>query len=163
MRSKKKVIHAKRIGHRIRYTTISIPQDFSIELRRLKDIYSDVWGERVSYETILSRLLSRTGLGSVDPNVYARFIKEKEPQATRSTQKGQSTSKKGSTTKPVGRHKKPVEQTRQEEATVTEAFIQTEDGNPVKKATRKKTSKKTTDQYEWVGSLYDTDAGTKQE
>lgn len=163
MRNKKKVIHAKRKGQRILYTTISIPLDFAIELRRLKDVYANVWGERVSYESILSRLLSRTGLGSVDPDVYAWFIKEKEPQATRCTQKVLSTSKKGSTTKTVGRHKKPVEQTRQEETTVTEAFIQTEDGNPVKKTTRKKTSKKTTDQYEWVGSLYDSDAGAKQE
>ena len=106
MRSKKKVIHAKRKGQRIRYTTISIPQDFSFELRRLKDIYSDVWGERVSYETILSRLLSRTGLGSVDPDVYARFVKEKEPEASLSTPQGRSASKKISTSRPDGRSEK---------------------------------------------------------
>lgn len=153
MRSKKKVIHAKRKGHRIRYTTISIPQDFADELRRLKDVYANVWGERVSYESILSRLLSRTGLGSVDPDVYAMFIKEKEPQATRSTQKDQSTSK------PVGRHKKSVVQTRPEETNLSQAATSSKE----KKTKSKKTSKKTTNQYDWVGSMFDTELDEKQE
>ena len=152
MRSKKKVIHAKRKGQRIRYTTISIPQDFSFELRRLKDIYSDVWGERVSYETILSRLLSRTGLGSVDPDVYARFIKEKEPQATFSTQKVQSTSKKASTTQPVGRHKEPVEQTRPDEATVSQSA--TKDITPAKRS-KQKAKKEPTEECQVIGDLFE--------
>lgn len=138
MRSKKKVIHAKRKGQRIRYTTISIPQGFALELRRLKDVYANVWGERVSYESILSRLLSRTGLGSVDPDVYARFIKEKEPQATRSTQKDQRTSKKASTSKPVGRHKKSVVQTRPEETNLSQAATSSKE----KKTKKKKLARK---------------------
>ena len=65
------------------YSTVSLPASLVEDLKLLKESYEVIWSnegerERVTYEKIFERLLSRSGLGHVDPDVYAEFTAAKE-------------------------------------------------------------------------------------
>ncbi len=66
------------------YRSFSLPASLIEDLKLLKDSYEETWKEdegvkeRVTYEKIFERLLSKSGLGHVDPDVYEEFVKAKE-------------------------------------------------------------------------------------
>lgn len=81
-----KIKHKKVKGERMEYRSISLPTSLAEDLAILRECYEDVWfpvkeedGPRkkrkaVSYEKVFERLLSKSGLGHVDPDVYQEFI-----------------------------------------------------------------------------------------
>lgn len=83
MGKKDKIIHPKVRGTEMVFRTISLPVSLIEDLKILKDSYQEAWKEdegereRVTYEKIFERLLSRSGLGHVDPDVYEEFVKAK--------------------------------------------------------------------------------------
>ena len=83
MGKKDKIIHPKVRGTEMVFHTISLPVSLIEDLKILKDSYQEAWKEdegereRVTYEKIFERLLSRSGLGHVDPDVYEEFVKAK--------------------------------------------------------------------------------------
>ncbi len=83
MAKKDKIQHKKVKGREMVYKTISLPVSLIEDLKILKDVYEDVWTEgtekeRVTYEKIFERLLSKSGLGHVDPDVYAEYLAARE-------------------------------------------------------------------------------------
>lgn len=83
MGKKDKIPHKKVKGTEMVYRSISLPASLVEDLKLLKDSYEDAWKEdegekeRVTYEKIFERLLSKSGLGHVDPDVYKAFVKAK--------------------------------------------------------------------------------------
>ena len=83
MPKKEKIKHPKEKGKTMVYSTISLPASLVEDFRLLKESYELTWmeegeRERVTYEKIFERLLSRSGLGHVDPDVYAEFTAARE-------------------------------------------------------------------------------------
>ena len=84
MGKKDKIPHKKVKGTEMVYRSISLPASLVEDLKLLKDSYEDAWKEdegekeRVTYEKIFERLLSKSGLGHVDPDVYSKFKTAKE-------------------------------------------------------------------------------------
>ncbi|MBQ6199061.1 MAG: hypothetical protein IJK44_07510 [Bacteroidales bacterium] len=78
MSKKDKIYHKKVKGTEMVFSTLSLPASLVEDLRILKQTYEKVWSEggkkeRVTYEKILERLLSKSGLGHVDPDVYILY------------------------------------------------------------------------------------------
>ena len=81
-----KIKHKKVKGERMEYRSISLPTSLAEDLAILRECYEDVWfpvkeeeGPRkkrkaVSYEKVFERLLSKSGLGHVDPDVYQEYL-----------------------------------------------------------------------------------------
>lgn len=84
MGKKDKIPHKKVKGTEMVYRSVSLPASLVEDLKLLKDSYEDAWKEdegereRVTYEKIFERLLSKSGLGHVDPDVYSKFKTAKE-------------------------------------------------------------------------------------
>ena len=84
MSKKDKIQHKKVKGTEMVYRSFSLPASLIEDLKLLKDSYEEAWKEdegekeRVTYEKIFERLLSKSGLGHVDPDVYDEFKKAKE-------------------------------------------------------------------------------------
>ena len=84
MGKKDKILHKKVKGTEMVYRSVSLPASLVEDLKLLKDSYEDAWKEdegekeRVTYEKIFERLLSKSGLGHVDPDVYSKFKTAKE-------------------------------------------------------------------------------------
>jgi len=83
MNKKEKITHPKVKGKTMVYSTVSLPASLVEDLKLLKEAYQDVWKgegerERVTYEKIFERLLSKSGLGHVDPDVYLEFTAARE-------------------------------------------------------------------------------------
>lgn len=83
MSKKDKIQHRKVKGTEMVFRSISLPASLVEDLKLLKEAYEETWKEggkreRVTYEKIFERLLSRSGLGHVDPDVYAEFLKVRE-------------------------------------------------------------------------------------
>lgn len=84
MSKKDKIQHKKVKGTEMVYRSFSLPASLIEDLKLLKDSYEETWKEdegvkeRVTYEKIFERLLSKSGLGHVDPDVYEEFVKAKE-------------------------------------------------------------------------------------
>lgn len=84
MSKKDKIQHKKVKGTEMVYRSISLPASLIEDLKLLKDSYEEAWKEdegekeRVTYEKIFERLLSKSGLGHVDPDVYNEFIAAKK-------------------------------------------------------------------------------------
>lgn len=83
MSKKEKINHPKEKGKTMVYSTVSLPASMVEDLKLLKEAYEETWRgegerERVTYEKIFERLLSRSGLGHVDPDVYAEFTATRE-------------------------------------------------------------------------------------
>lgn len=84
MGKKDKIPHKKVKGTEMVYRSISLPASLVEDFKLLKDSYEDAWKEdegekeRVTYEKIFERLLSKSGLGHVDPDVYSKFKTAKE-------------------------------------------------------------------------------------
>lgn len=79
MSKKDKIQHKKVKGTEMVYRSFSLPASLIEDLKLLKDSYEETWKEggkreRVTYEKIFERLLSKSGLGHVDPDVYQEFI-----------------------------------------------------------------------------------------
>lgn len=63
------------------FRSISLPASLIEDLKLLKESFEVIWydkKERATYEKIFERLLSKSGLGHVDPDVYEEFVKAKE-------------------------------------------------------------------------------------
>lgn len=81
-----KIKHKKVKGEKMEYRSVSLPTSLVEDLAILRECYEDIWfpvkaeeGPRkkrkaVSYEKVFERLLSKSGLGHVDPDVYQEFI-----------------------------------------------------------------------------------------
>ena len=81
-----KISHKKVKGEKMEYRSVSLPTSLVEDLAILRECYEDTWfpvkeeeGPRkkrkaVSYEKVFERLLSKSGLGHVDPDVYQEFI-----------------------------------------------------------------------------------------
>lgn len=81
-----KISHKKVKGEKMEYRSVSLPTSLVEDLAILRECYEDTWfpvkeedGPRkkrkaVSYEKVFARLLSKSGLGHVDPDVYQEFI-----------------------------------------------------------------------------------------
>lgn len=81
-----KIKHKKVKGEKMEYRSVSLPTSLVEDLSILRECYEDTWfpvkeaeGQRkkrkaVSYEKVFERLLSKSGLGHVDPDVYQEFI-----------------------------------------------------------------------------------------
>ena len=81
-----KIKHKKVKGERLMYKSISLLPPVAEDLAILRECYEDTWfplkGEdvpkkrrqAVSYEKVFERLLSKSGLGHVDPDVYKVFM-----------------------------------------------------------------------------------------
>ena len=84
MSKKDKILHKKVKGTEMVYRSFSLPASLIEDLKLLKDSYEEAWKEdegvkeRVTYEKIFERLLSKSGLGHVDPDVYSKFKTAKE-------------------------------------------------------------------------------------
>ncbi len=84
MPKKEKIFHPKEKGKTMVYSTVSLPASLVEDLKLLKESYEETWKEdegereRVTYEKIFERLLSRSGLGHVDPDVYVEFTAARE-------------------------------------------------------------------------------------
>ena len=85
-----KIKHKKVKGEKMEYRSISLPTSLVEDLAILRECYEDTWfpvkeeeGPRkkrkaVSYEKVFERLLSKSGLGHVDSNVYKKFIEARK-------------------------------------------------------------------------------------
>ena len=81
-----KISHKKVKGEKMEYRSVSLPTSLVEDLAILRECYEDTWfpvkeedGSRkkrkaVSYEKVFERLLSKSGLGHVDPDVYQEFV-----------------------------------------------------------------------------------------
>ena len=81
-----KIKHKKVKGEKREYRSVSLPTSLVEDLAILRECYEDTWfpmkeeeGPRkkrkaVSYEKVFERLLSKSGLGHVDPDVYQEFV-----------------------------------------------------------------------------------------
>ena len=81
-----KISHKKVKGEKMEYRSVSLPTSLVEDLAILRECYEDTWfpvkeedGPRkkrkaVSYEKVFERILSKSGLGHVDPDVYQEFI-----------------------------------------------------------------------------------------
>lgn len=83
MGKKDKIIHPKVKGTEMVFRSISLPASLVEDLKLLKESFENVWykggeKERVTYEKIFERLLSKSVLGRVEPDVYNEFISAKE-------------------------------------------------------------------------------------
>jgi len=80
---KDKIIHPKVKGTEMVFRSISLPASLVEDLKLLKESFEKVWykggeKERVTYEKIFERLLSKSVLGRVESDVYKEFMKAKE-------------------------------------------------------------------------------------
>lgn len=83
MGKKDKIIHPKVKGTEMVFRSISLPASLVEDLKLLKESFEKVWykggeKERVTYEKIFERLLSKSVLGRVESDVYKEFIAAKE-------------------------------------------------------------------------------------
>lgn len=83
MGKKDKIIHPKVKGTEMVFRSISLPASLVEDLKLLKESFEKVWykggeKERVTYEKIFERLLSKSVLGRVESDVYEEFKKAKE-------------------------------------------------------------------------------------
>ena len=83
MGKKDKIIHPKVKGTEMVFRSISLPASLVEDLKLLKESFQKVWykggkKERVTYEKIFERLLSKSVLGRVESDVYDEFKKAKE-------------------------------------------------------------------------------------
>lgn len=83
MGKKDKIIHPKVKGTEMVFRSISLPASLVEDLKLLKESFEKVWykggkKERVTYEKIFERLLSKSVLGRVESDVYDEFKKAKE-------------------------------------------------------------------------------------
>lgn len=83
MAKKDRIIHKKVKGTEMVFRSISLPASLVEDLKLLKESFENTWfnensRERVTYEKIFQRLLSNSGLGHVEPEVYAEFQRAKE-------------------------------------------------------------------------------------
>ncbi len=81
-----KISHKKVKGEKMEYRSVSLPTSLVEDLAILRECYEDTWfpvkeedsprkkRKAVSYEKVFERLLSKSGLGHVDPDVYQEFI-----------------------------------------------------------------------------------------
>lgn len=81
-----KIIHKKVKGERMEFRSVSLPTSLAEDLAILRECYEDIWfplkeeeglrkkRKAVSYEKVFERLLSKSGLGHVDPDVYQEFV-----------------------------------------------------------------------------------------
>ena len=65
------------------YSTVSLPASLVEDMKLLKESYEEIWKaegkrKRVTYEKIFERLLSKSGLGHVDPDVYVEYTAARE-------------------------------------------------------------------------------------
>ena len=78
--AKKDIIpHEKKKGSEMVFRSLSLPGALIEDLKLLRYCYEKTWykeGERkrVTYEKVFERLLSKSGLGHVDPDVFEQFI-----------------------------------------------------------------------------------------
>ena len=83
MAKKDKITHKKVKGIELEYHTISYTTPVYEDLKLLLSCYLKTWHgdgapkRAVTYEKVFERLLSKSGLGHVDPDVYAAFIEAK--------------------------------------------------------------------------------------
>lgn len=85
-----KIKHKKVKGEKMEYRSISLPTSLVEDLAILRECYEDEWfpvkeeeGPRkkrkaVSYEKVFERLLSKSGLGHVDSEVYKKFVEARK-------------------------------------------------------------------------------------
>ena len=84
-----KIKHKKVKGERLGYKSVSLPTSLAEDLAILRVCYEDTWfpldgkgttkrRQAVSYEKVFERLLSKSGLGHVDPDVYMEFIEARK-------------------------------------------------------------------------------------
>ena len=83
MPKKDKIIHPKEKGKTMVYSTVSLPASLVEDMKLLKESYEEIWKaegkrKRVTYEKIFERLLSKSGLGHVDPDVYVEYTAARE-------------------------------------------------------------------------------------
>ena len=83
MGKKDKIIHPKVKGTEMVFRSISLPASLIEDLKLLKESFEKAWyedgkRERVTYEKIFDRLLSKAVLGRVEPKVYEEFKNAKE-------------------------------------------------------------------------------------
>lgn len=80
MGKKDKIVHKKVKGSVMEFRSVSLPAGLVEDLKLVRDCYRMKWyGEdgppgAVSYEKVFERLLSRSGFGHVDPEVFEEFI-----------------------------------------------------------------------------------------
>ena len=98
MGKKDKKVHSKIKGTEMVFSSLSLPASLVEDLKLLRDCYEETWKEggereRVTYEKVFERLLSKSGLGHVDPDVYKEFMSARETRkklpevVTRATRK----------------------------------------------------------------------------
>lgn len=98
MGKKDKKVHSKVKGTEMVFSSLSLPASLVEDLKLLRDCYEETWKEggereRVTYEKVFERLLSKSGLGHVDPDVYKEFLAARETRkklpevVTRATRK----------------------------------------------------------------------------
>ena len=85
-----KIKHKKVKGERLGYKSVSLPTSLAEDLAILRECYENTWfpmkeedgpkkrRQDVSYEKVFERLLSKSGLGHVDPDVYQEYMKVRE-------------------------------------------------------------------------------------
>lgn len=83
MANKDRIIHKKVKGTEMVFRSLSLPASLVEDLQLLKECFENTWfnedsRERVTYEKIFQILLSNSGLGHVEPEVYAEFQRAKE-------------------------------------------------------------------------------------
>ena len=79
MSKKDKIYHKKVRGEEMVFSSLSLPASLTEDIKLLKQCYESIWfsgkkQQRVTYEKVFERLLSRSGLGHVDPDVYEEFL-----------------------------------------------------------------------------------------
>ena len=79
MAKKDNIPHKKVKGTEMVFRSLSLPTALVENLKLLRKTYEDTWypqgkKKRVTYEKVLERLLSKSGLGHVDPDVYAAYL-----------------------------------------------------------------------------------------
>lgn len=83
MGKKDKIHHKKVKGTEMVFRSLSLPASLVEDLKLLKNSYEGIWKaegkrKRVTYEKIFERLLSKSGLGHVDPDVYVEYTAARE-------------------------------------------------------------------------------------
>jgi len=113
MAKKDNITHKKVKGTEMVFRSLSLPAALVENLKLLRKTYEDTWypqgkKKRVTYEKVLERLLSKSGLGHVDPDVYAAYLAARGSRTeytdvvTRATRKSaQKESKPGQGNVPV--------------------------------------------------------------
>ena len=98
MAKKDKITHKKVKGTEMVFRSLSLPAALVEDLKLLRDSYEAAWyqgenRERVTYEKVFERILSKSGLGHIDPDVYETFTAAKKARkefsyvVTRATRK----------------------------------------------------------------------------